>query len=45
MTIKKNKSAHDDQSYSTMTASLDGDCISREKKKRNYQKLQSQGIK
>ena len=45
MTIKTNKSARDDRSCSTMTVSLDGDRIPRKKKKRNYQKLQSQGIK
>ena len=44
MTIKTNKSAHADQSCSTMTVSLDGDRIPR-KKGKNYQKLQSQGIK
>ena len=45
ITIKTNKSAHDDQGCSTMTASLDGGRIPRKKEKRNYQKLQSQGIK
>ena len=45
MTIKTNKSAHYDQSCSTITASLDGDRIPRKKEKINYQKLQSQGIK
>ena len=45
MTIKTNKLAHDDRSCSTMTVSLDGDHTPRKKKKRNYQKLQSQGIK
>ena len=43
-TIKTNKSAHDDQSCSTMTVLLDRDRIPR-KKKRNYQKIQSQEIK
>ena len=45
ITIKTNKSAHDDQIYSSMSASQDGGRILRKKKKRNYQKLQSQGIK
>ena len=45
MTIKTNKSAHDDQSYSIMSESQDGGRIPRKKKKRNYQKPQSQGIK
>ena len=45
MTIRTNKSAHDYRSCSTMTVSLDGDRIPRKKEKRNYQKLQSQGIK
>ena len=46
MTIKTNKSAHDDKSYSSMSASLDIGHIPRKKqKKRKYQKLQSQGIK
>ena len=45
MMIKTNKSAHDDRSCSTMTVSLDGDHIPRKKKKINYWKLQSQGIK
>ena len=34
MTIKTNKSAHDDQSCLTVTASLDGDRIPRKKKKK-----------
>ena len=34
MTIKTNKSAHDDQSCSTMTVSLDGDRILSKKKKK-----------
>ena len=34
MTIKTNKSAHDDQSCSTMTASIDGGRITRKKKKK-----------
>ena len=33
MTIKTNKSAHDDRSYSSMSASQDGGCIPRKKKK------------
>ena len=41
MTIKANNSAYDDRSCSTMTVSLDGDRITRKKKKRNYRKLQS----
>ena len=45
MTITTNKSSRDDRSGSTMTVSLDGDRILRKKKKRNYQKIQSQGIK
>ena len=45
MTIKTNKSAHDDRSCSTMTVSLDGDRIPRKKEKINYHKLQSQEIK
>ena len=45
MAMRTNKSARDDQSCSTMTVSLYGDSIPRKKKKRNYQKLQSQGIK
>ena len=44
MTTKTNKSAHDDLSCSTMTASLDGGRILKKNKKRNHQKLQSQGI-
>ena len=45
MTIKANKSAHDDQSYSSMSVSKDRGRIPRKKEKKNYQKLQSQGIK
>ena len=45
MTIKTNKSAHNDRSYSSMYVSLDEGRIPRKKKKINYQKLQSQGIK
>ena len=45
MTIKTNKSAHDDQSYSNMYESQDGSRTPRKKEKRNYQKLQPQGIK
>ena len=45
MTIKTIKSAHDDRSYSSMSASQDGCSITSKKKKRNYQKIQSQGIK
>ena len=45
ITIKANKLARDDRSFSTMSVSLDGDRILRNKKKRNHQKLQSQGIK
>ena len=45
MTIKTNKSAHDDRDYSSMSASQDGGLITRKKKKRNYKKLQSPGIK
>ena len=45
MMIKTNKSAHDDQSCSTITVSLDGDRIPSRKKKINHQKLQSQRIK
>ena len=44
-TTKINKLAHDYRSCSTMTASLYRGRIPRKKKKRNYQKLQSQGIK
>ena len=44
MTIKTNKSAHDDRGYSSMSASQDGGHITG-KKKNNYQELQSQGIK
>ena len=44
MTIKTNKSAHDDQSCSTMAASLDRGRILRNNGKRNYQKIHSQGI-
>ena len=43
MTIKTNRSAHDYRICSTMTVLLDRDRIPR--KKKNYQKLQSQGIK
>ena len=43
ITIKTNKSARDDRSCSTMTVSLYGDRIL--KKKKNYQKIQSQVIK
>ena len=45
ITIKTNKLARDDRSFSSVSVSLDEDRIPRNKKKRNYQKLQSQGIK
>ena len=45
MIIKTNKSAHDDQSCSIMSASQDLGRIPMKNKKRKYQKLQSQGIK
>ena len=45
MTIKTNKSAHDDEGCSSMSASQDIGRIPRKKRKRKYQKLQSQGIK
>ena len=45
MTIKANKSAHDDKSCSSMSASQYIGRIPRKKQKRKYQKLQSQGIK
>ena len=44
MTIKINKSAHDDKSCSNMSASQDIGRIPMKNKKRKYQKLQSQGI-
>ena len=44
MRIKIPRTAHDDKSYSNMSVSLDMGRIPR-KKKRKYQKLQSQGIK
>ena len=44
-TIKINKSAHDDKSCTSMSASQDLGRIPRKNKKRKYQKLQSQGIK
>ena len=43
--IKVHKSAHDDKIYSIMSASLDIGHIPRKKKKRKFQKLQSQGTK
>ena len=43
--IKTNKLSRNDRSFSSVSVSLDGDRILRKKKKRNYQKLQSQGIK
>ena len=45
MTIKTIKSAHDDKSFSSMSASQDIGRIPRKKQKRKYHKLQSQGIK
>ena len=45
MTIRTNTLAHDDQSCSTMTVSLDGYHILRKGEKINYQILQLQGIK
>ena len=42
---KKIKSAHDDKSYSSMSASQDIGRIPRRKQKIKYQKLQSQRIK
>ena len=44
MKIKTSKSAHDDKSYSSMSASLDIGHIPRKKQKRKYHKLQSQEI-
>ena len=45
MTIKPLRSAHDDNIYSGMSASLDIGHIPRKKERKKYQKLQSQGIK
>ena len=45
ITIKTNKLAREDRSFSSVSVSIDGDRIPRKKKKGNNQKLQSQGIK
>ena len=45
MTIKTNKSAHDDKICPSISASQDLGLIPRKNKKIKYQKLQSQGIK
>ena len=45
MKIKTNKSAHDDQSCSTMTASLDGGRIPRKRKKKKLSETSITGNK
>ena len=45
ITIKTNKLARDNRNFSGVSVSIDGDRILRKNKKRNYQKLQSQGTK
>ena len=45
MTIITNKSANDDRSYSSMSESQDRGCIPSKNLKKNYLRIQSQGIK